>query len=137
MMETGLLRAVYTDTQSMDVGNIQTWHHHRYSEKCPRINVPIGVYLGEVIIANYKDLLWEPYPLTNDGEKVYDFGHPSITGFKSRPGMYPMGIVNNIAGKIIEGRGNTDSLRDTYNFWVKKGLAPRPLDVPPSPFDNK
>jgi hypothetical protein len=40
-------------------------------------------------------------------------------------------------GKIIAGRGNADSLIDTYNFWVKKGLAPRPLDVPPSPFDNK
>jgi hypothetical protein len=55
---------------------------------------------------------------TRQREKVYDFGHPSITGFKSRAGMYSIGIVNNIAGKIIAGRGNANSLIDTYNVWV-------------------
>jgi hypothetical protein len=46
------------------------------AKNVPELTYPIGVYLGEAIIANYKDMLWEPYPLTKDGEKVYDFGHP-------------------------------------------------------------
>lgn len=81
------------------------------------IIVDVGIYLGEVMIRNNKNLCWEQYISRN--KKEYERGHMVIKLNDSlAPYMNPIPITHTIGLKLTHNKFSKEDIFNIYNFHV-------------------